>query len=193
MHLFTDEKIESMSNQDIHTFMDMVHYYPSPSSSHADLKQAITMLQRTRTLALWHDHSTILQTGYILFAVWVVYDPAVFYTQDQWRNMHTQQNKVHIQSLVEEPMIYMVAPSSSSPVDQLALVGDHVECLKELSKPITTSDGNTNINDCLRFFCGDKPAQQFEKGTQIGGTYKCCGCGCKDVMMMDIAHAFHHS
>ena len=34
------------------------------------------------------------------------YDPAVFYTQDEWRNMHTQQNKLHIPSLAEEPMIY---------------------------------------------------------------------------------------
>ena len=89
-----------MSNQDIHTFTDMVHYYPSPNSSHADLKQAITMLQRTRTLALWHDHSTILQTGYVLFAVWVVYDPAVFYTQDQWRNMHTHTRTKYTFSLL---------------------------------------------------------------------------------------------
>ena len=82
-------------------------------------------------------------------AVLVVYDLDVFYTQDQWRNMHTQQNKVHIQSLVEDP------PSSSSTVDQLALVGDSVKCLKELSKSITASNGNAN-NDCLRFFCDDK-------------------------------------
>lgn len=90
-------------------------------------------------------------------------------------------------------MIYMIAPSSSSPTDQLARVGDRTECIRELSKPVTTSDDTTEINDCLRFFCGDRPAQQFERGTQIGGTYKCGGCGCKDVLMMDITHAFHNS
>ena len=90
-------------------------------------------------------------------------------------------------------MIYMIAPSSSSPADQLALVGDRTECLQELSTPVTASDGTTEVNDCLPFFCGDKPAQQFERGTQIGGTYKCGGCGCKDGMMMDLAHTFHHS
>ena len=79
---------------------------------------------------MWHDHSTILQTGYILFAVWVVYDPAVFYTQDQWKRKQRGQGKTHIQSLVEEPMIYIIALSSSSPADQFALVGDRVECLK---------------------------------------------------------------
>ena len=38
-----------------------------------------------------------------------------------------------------------------------------------------------------------KPAQQFERGTQIGGIYKCGGCGCRDTMMMDLAHALNHS
>jgi hypothetical protein len=87
----------------------------------------------------------------------------------------------------------MIAPSSSSPVDQLALVGECIECLKELSKPIVASDGTTEITDYLCFFCGDKPTQQFERGTQIGGTYKCGGCGCKDNLMMDLAHTFHCS
>ena len=89
-------------------------------------------------------------------------------------------------------MIYMIAPSSSPPADQLALVGDRIECLQELSIPITATNG-VQIHDCLRFFCGDKPAQQFERGIQIGGTYKCGGCGCKDIMMMDLAHSLHHS
>lgn len=109
--------------------MPMVHYQPIPNSSIEELQQAIKMLQRNRTLVMWHDHSTILQTGYILFAVWVIYDPAVFYTQEYWKNLNPQKGNVLIQSLVEEPMIYMIAPSSSSPTDQLALVGDRTECL----------------------------------------------------------------
>ena len=193
MYLYSNERISNMSAQDIHHFMAMMHYQPIPNSSIEELRHTVKMLQRNRTLAMWHDHSTILQTGYILFAVWVIYDPAVFYTQEYWKSLNPQKGNVHIQSLVEEPMIYMIAPSSSSPTDQLALVGDRTECLSELSKPVITSDGTTEINDCLRFFCGDKPAQQFERGTQIGGTYKCGGCGCKDVLMMDIAHAFHNS
>ena len=193
MHLFTDEQLSKMSNQDIHKFMNMVHHESTPDASCVQLTQDIKRLQRSRTLAMWHDHSTILQTGYILFALWVVYDPAVFYTQEQWSTICSQKGGVHIQSLVEEPLIYMIAPSSSSPSDQLALVGDRTECLTELSTPVFTSDGTIEINDCLRFFCGDKPAQQFERGTQIGGTYKCGGCGCKDTLMMDLAHTLYCS
>ena len=99
--------------------------------------------------------------------------------------------KTQIRSLIEEPTIYMIAPSTSSPADQLAVVGDRT-CLQELSRPVIASNG-VEVSDCLRFFCGDKPAQQFERGTQIGGTYKCGGCGCKDAMMVDLAHAFYHS
>ena len=103
----------------------------------------------------------------------------MFYTQAEWVERETRQSRANIQSLVEEPMIYMIAPCSFSPVDQLALVGDRLECLQELSLPVKASNG-IEVNDCLRFLCGDKPAQQFERGTQIGGIYKCGGCGCKD-------------
>ena len=186
MHLYTDEQVKSMSREEITSFMTKINYRPPPNASLADLQNTISNFQRTRTLAIWHDHSTFLNTGYILFAIWIVYDPAVFYTQAE------VQAKVNIQSVVEEPAIYMTAPSSCSPADQLALVGDRIECLQELSQPVKASNG-VEISDCLRFFCGDKPAQQFERGTQIGGIYKCGGCGCKDCMMMDLAHAFHHS
>ena len=87
-------------------------------------------------------------------------------------------------------MIYMISPSSSSPSDQLALVGDRIECLLEMSNTVVAENG-VPLKDKMRFFCGDKPAQQFERGTQIGGTYKCGGCGCKDTMMQDLAHALH--
>ena len=192
MHMLTHDQIESMSREDIIATMNMAHHKPISEASVVELKETLSHLQCTRTLAMWHDHSTILQTGYILFAVWVVYDPAVFYTQDEWARRQTRYTNRNIQSLVEEPMIYMIAPSSSSPIHQLALVGDRVECLQELSNPVSASNG-IEIRECLRFFCGDKPAQQFERGTQIGGTYKCGGCCCKDSMMMDLAHAFHHS
>lgn len=38
-------------------------------------------LLHTCTLALWHDHATLLGLGVVMITVHVVYDPAVFYTQ----------------------------------------------------------------------------------------------------------------
>lgn len=92
-----------------------------------------------------------------------------------------------MQAAIEVHEIYMVAPSSSSPSDQFALISDRTECLQDLS----IACNGEKIHDKLRFFCGDKPAQQFERGTQIGGIYKCGGCGIKDSMIPDISHALH--
>ncbi len=36
---------------------------------------------------------------------------------------------------------------------------------------------------------GDHPAQDFERGTQKGGTYKCGSCGINTNMITDFAHA----
>ena len=54
---------------------------------------------------------------------------------------------------------------------------------------ITAMPAGIAMNDELHFFKGDTPAQQFERGTQEGGVYKCGGCGCHALMMEDIAHA----
>lgn len=51
----------------------------------------------------------------------------------------------------------MIAPSSSSPSDQLSLIGDRLECLTDLSQTIMSGNGIA-FRDDLRFFCGDKPA-----------------------------------
>ena len=159
-------------------------------SSTLDTEAAFTELesyQSMRNLAIWHDHSTILRTGYILFAMWVIYDPIVFLTEDEYTTK-TGQSVSSLQEVIEEPAIYMIAPSSSSPEEQLALVPDRVECLQQLSQPIVSQTG-IQINDCLRFFCGDKPAQQFERGTQLGGNYKCGSCGCVSSLMQDLGYA----
>ena len=76
----------------------------------------------------------------------------------------------------------MIAPSTSSPECQLALVPDRADCLTELSKPIISKLG-VEIQDVLRF------ARQFERGTQLGGAFKCGSCGYKDIMMADLPHA----
>ena len=80
-----------------------------------------------------------------------------------------------------------MAAGSSSSEDQLALLQDRIDCLDELSTPVTSSN-NVEVTDTLKFFIGDHPAQQFECGTQHGGNFKCCGCGVNSNMMGDLAH-----
>ena len=187
MRLSSDEEIANLSKDQIVELMASIRHNMPHDATLEQLQTEVAKLQRTRTLAMWHDHSTILQTGYILFAIWVIYDPAMFLTAQEYA-AKSGQSMQNLQEVIEQPVIYMIAPSSSSPADQLALVGDRLECLQDLSEGLVTTNGVT-ITDKLRFFCGDKPAQQFERGTQIGGTYKCGSCGCRDGKMQDLAHA----
>ena len=41
----------------------------------------------------------------------------------------------------------------------------------------------------LDFLLVTTPARAFERGCQIGGTYKCGSCGCKSSCMDDLAHS----
>ncbi len=186
MRLMTNEQIELLNRSELTDLMNRAHHPVSDTASIGELQLQLARLQRTRTLAFWHDHSTILQQGYILFAVTVLYDPAVFFTEEELKAYQGRAPR-NLQEEIEQPSIHMIAPCTSAVSCQLALTPDRIECLKELSEPITHN--GIPITDKARFFFGDKPAQQFERGTQIGGAYKCGGCGCVDKLIQDFAHA----
>lgn len=46
------------------------------------------------------------------------------------------------------------------------------------------------INDKMRFFHGDSPAQNFESGQQKGGYYYCSGCGVHASRVFELDHTF---
>ncbi len=184
MRLMTDQEIDQLDKQQTLQLLCRAHCYLPHDTPLSDLHKKVTALQRKRTLALWHDHSTVLKQGYILFAVKVIYDSAVFLTETELLPELVD----NLQEQIEQPMIHMFAPSTSSLSDQLALIPDRLECPQELSHTITNDKG-IPITDEVRFFVGDKPAQQFERGTQIGGVYKCGVCGCKGNRMQDLSHA----
>ena len=154
-----------------------------------ELRSNIKQVQRSRSLILWHDHGTILGLGCLLVTVHVAYDPAVFYTQSEYENMHGKSPS--IQSLVERSKLYIMAAGSSSIEDQVAIIQDRIDCLHELSTNLTASNGVV-IYDKIMFFIGDHPTQQFERGTQQGGKFKCGGCGVRETLFGDLAHTLQH-
>ena len=182
MRLQTDEEIEAMTITSLHTFLRQVHH-PFDSSATADeLRNIVRKLQRTRTLVLWHDHGTILKLGCILMTIHVVYDQAVFYTPSECTERGQK-----VQPLVERPTPYIIAAGSSCAQDQAALLQDRLDCLLELSCPTKATNG-VDIHDELVFCIGDHPAQQYERGMQQGGVYR-CACTCRSSMFEDLAHA----
>ena len=187
MHLYSDDQIQAMTADEIKHFLHCHSMHADNKYTLSDLQNLLARTQRTRTLVLWHDHATILGTGYILVTVGTIYDQGVHLNEEEYYR-RTGKKVKNIQKLVEAPHIHIIGVGSSSVEDQASVLPDRVECLNDLHKVSTTSLG-IPINDELRFFKGDTPAQQFERGTQQGGHYKCGGCGCHAQMMEDMAHA----
>ena len=187
MHLYSDDQIQAMTTDEIKRFLHCHSIHADNKHMLSDLQNLLARTQRTRTLVLWHDHATILGTGYILVTVGTIYDQGVHLNEEEYYRRTGKEVK-NIQKLVEAPHIHIIGVGSSSVEDQASVLPDRVECLNDLHKVSTTSLG-IPINDELRFFKGDTPAQQFERGTQQGGHYKCGGCGCHAQMMEDMAHA----
>ena len=176
MRLTTDAEIESMTYSDLNTMLSQYNHNVS-NETLIELQRMVKAFQRTSSLVLWHDHGTILGLGCII----------VFLTKPEYEAKYGTCNHASIQSLVERPVVHMIAAGSSSVEYQLALLQDRIHCLSELTTKIASAN-NIQITDKLRFFVGDHPAQQFEHGTQHGGHFKCCGCSVRSNMMGDLAH-----
>lgn len=186
MRLLSDDEINSLSFDDLRSYIGMAN---KDSNDLDGLRSELKSLQRTRHLALWHDHSTILGAGYVLMTIHVLYDPAVFLNYDEYTRKSGDSIQINIQQCIEEPEIYILCLSGSSPTDQVATIADRLDCLSSLSTPIKSSSG-VDICDKLLYFVGDHPAQAFERGSQMGGNYKCGNCGS---LANRMAHVFRSS
>ena len=187
MHLHTDQEILAMSPSELTDHHRQKSIRIPEDTSLENLQHSLTKAERTRAIAVWHDHATLLGHGYVLVTAKVMYDTAVFK-----RNSQLPQNShVHdVQSYVEEPQIHIIlAMSSSSIEDQAGLIEDRISCLHKMDSKLATTQG-VQVTDNLLFFYGDKPAAQFERGCQQGGNFPCGKCGSHASRLDDLGHCF---
>ena len=103
------------------------------------MQKIIANQQRQRSLAIWHDHSTILNNGLIMITIHVVYDKEVFLINEEYH--HKTGKCTNVQRQVEQPEIYMLVLGSSSVEDQAAVIPDRLECVSDLANPVITTNG----------------------------------------------------
>jgi hypothetical protein len=115
-----------MSSDDISLFFNKINHQ-NKATSLLELQNEAKSLQRTRSIIMWHDHGTILGLGCVIIIVHIAYDPAVFYTQSEYEERYTK--SISIQTLVERPVIHLIAAGTSAVDDQLALLQDRIDCL----------------------------------------------------------------
>ena len=92
-----------------------------------------------------------MNSGYLLYTVKVIFSKDVFYTDEEMWNKF--QKKINVQSVVEQPEIYIVAQCQDSIAEKLSYVSNRREDALDLAQPIFI--GNVKINDKLRFFIGN--------------------------------------
>ena len=73
VHLHTDEDISHMNKADLLQIFEARKLRLPEAISEEALKAELMKHERTRTIGLWHDHSTILGQGYILVTAKVFY------------------------------------------------------------------------------------------------------------------------
>ena len=136
MRLIPQSTIATMTRPELTSRLNM----NCDGKSVEELRKLLCQAQKSRSFCMWHDHATILKMGFIMVTVHVVYDPVVFYTDEEYKQLYPGAN-VNIQAEVEQPEIHLLACGSSSVEDQVALIGDRLTCLRELSKPVKTETG----------------------------------------------------
>ena len=71
------------------------------------IRQKLKKMERTRHLAVWHDHSSVANHRYFLFLVGIMYDPAIHLTNKEFKENCGKE--VEVQKIIEKPELYIVA------------------------------------------------------------------------------------
>ena len=150
-------------------------------------RDQLKQICRTRHLKIWHDHSEVAGHGHLLVLVSAIYDPALFYSNAEKAQKGVT---IDVHKTVQEPHTYILARSKSSLKEQASFNHYRTNDLNSLGTELYTLK-QTPIQDRLRYFHGDGPAQQFEAGAKIGGKYACVGCTATSSMLDDLTYTYH--
>ena len=162
-------------------------YYPSTDATldDAELATRLYTFHHTRMLLLSNDHADLLGQSYLLEVVQVVYDEALFLTDNEYQSNFG--HKLNVQAAVEMPHVRLLSMSGSTEEEQLRMAPDSCEDLHCTRKSLQRVVGDPII-DTLRGYTGDLQARWHEAGVQKGGEYRCgVGCGCPTSLLPNYA------
>jgi hypothetical protein len=163
LKIVTDESYNNMSEEDAMARLTELNETVCRNKGAAEQLKCI---EQNRNWLIWHDYSGIENRGLMLFLLRELYDPAIHMTSTEFKKKNGLD--INVQSVIEEPKLYMMGFSGSSDADQLMCVATTRECLQCLSHPIEIH--GATINDTMRFMNGANPSNEFLDGTQKGGT-----------------------
>lgn len=102
-------------------------------------EQKLQRISTTRHLQIWHNNSTLANTGHIIFTVNCLCDPAIYMMDEEYKE--EAGNVANVQAEVEKPHVHIVARCRSCDAEQLAYVETRLFCLQHLQRSIKTING----------------------------------------------------
>jgi len=170
LHMQPDEVYENISRAD--ALERLVKLHEKTCDETADPIQQLKTIERTQNWLVWHDHSGLGNRGLMLFLMRELYDSAIHLTNEEFEEKHVM--KVNVQSIIEQPHLYMMGVSGGADADQMVFIPTRRECLQGLSQPIQAN--GVKVKASMRFMNGDNASVEFEDGMQKGGHWGCSGC-----------------
>ena len=110
-----------------------------------------------------HDTSPICNHSHLLITINCCYDPAIFYTDQEYEEKYNKY--VDVQACVEDRVWYILGRCPPSE-NQNMYCQIRLEDINKLKNDIKIN--GIEITDEMSFFKGDGPASQFEAGHQLG-------------------------
>ena len=104
-----------------------------------------------RSMIVWGDHSSLLSSGVLVYTVIILYSKRIFLTNEEV--LAKTGRKINVQSLVEQPHIYIFAHCGDTIASKLSYIAIRREDILQLQTPLITSSG-IRLDDTLRFFQG---------------------------------------
>jgi hypothetical protein len=151
------------------------------------MRQKLKSFERTRHFLVWLDNSTVANSGFLVCLVTCLYDPALFFTDEEYEIKYGK--KVDIQRFIEDPELHIIAKCGSSDSEQLLYNETRLKCIQDLENSLSLND--IEYKDKLRFCHGDMSLRAFEAGQQKGGNYFCSTCGIHCDMTYELDHALN--
>ena len=108
------------------------------------------MTRYQRNFITWGDHSSLLSAGVLVYTVKVIYCKKTFYTDDEM--LQSQGKVIDVQSVVEEPQIYIFAHCADTISEKLSYITyrrEDILLMKEVVKI-----GDVELEDTMMFFQG---------------------------------------
>ena len=184
-----EDHINRMTKPELLRSLWKIHEYCDPTMTKENLREALHYHRTRRHLLVWQDHSTLANHGHLLLMIRVMYDPALYHTLEELKEMTGKD--IDVQEIVERPEVYLLARAQDTIMDKLSYVETRMEDVQELTTKLKLHvESETEITDVMRFFAGDHPDQNSEKGQQEGGHYPCAGCNAKATNFMDIEYCY---